>query len=369
MVNAERLETNYHTKQLSNHFTNQGFKNPLLTDSCTRALEIAAYCLELRPNDEVIIPSYGYVSTADVFAKTGAKLVFADSMVSHPNIGLETIEPLVSANTKAIVLIHYGGFGYDIKNIKSFCDNNNIALIEDNAHGIGASYKGKALGTFGHFSATSFHETKNIHCFSGGLLSVNDDRFTEKAKRYFYKGTNREAFKKGTVAYYEWTSHGNSCEMNTLSTAFLHHQIGLLEEVNQKRLEIWNAYQKAFEGKEWNFIADGITEKSTLPIIMDFNKQTLNQVQGDVSAKNSHNAHVYPICLNNETERTLFQKQLSEHGIQAYTHYHSLNKTKFGKQYGEFKTPNADKFTNGLLRLPIYPDLDFERVIDVINNI
>ncbi|MGB0432014.1 MAG: DegT/DnrJ/EryC1/StrS family aminotransferase, partial [Bacteroidia bacterium] len=186
----------------------------------------------------------------------------------------------------------------------------------------------------------------------------------------------------GDVSFYEWTSYGNSCEMNGMAVAMLAQQLDLLPEVNHQRLEIWQAYQKAFEGKEWNFITDtifhskiqshsgllSVPSDSVGPESFSLNRETLNRVQGDVSIL-QHNAHIYPICLNSEAERTKIERQLKENGIAAYTHYHSLNKTKFGKQFGEFETPNANKFTEGLLRLPIYPGLDFERVIDALSKV
>jgi dTDP-4-amino-4,6-dideoxygalactose transaminase len=316
------------------------------------------------------------VSTANVFAKLEAKLVFADSQDNHPNISIESVERLINSNTKAVVAIHYGGYSNEIAELRKLCDAHNLILIEDNAHGIGAKHGEKYLGMFGHLSAMSFHETKNIHCFTGGLLAVNDDRFLEKATEYFYKGTNRAAFKLGDIPFYEWTGNGNSCEINALGAAFLAQQLDLLPEVNKKRLAIWNAYQKAFEGKSWNFIADEIAHSqiqghsgllsvpsnSVDPESFGLNQQTLNQVLGDVSMF-QHNAHIYPICFNSKTERLKIEDYLRKNRVAAYTHYHSLNKTKFGKQFGEFETPNSDNFTEGLLRLPIYPDLDFEKVI------
>lgn len=333
-----------------------GFKNHFLVDSCTRALEIAAHCLELKAKDEVIVPAYGYVSTANVFAKLGAKLVFADSQENHPNTSIESVEHLINSNTKAVVAIHYGGYSKEIAELRKLCDAHNLILIEDNAHGVGTKQGEKYLGTFGHLSAMSFHETKNIHCFTGGLLAINDERFLAKATEYFYKGTNRAAFKRGEIPFYEWTGKGNSCEMNAMAAAFLAQQLDLLPEVNKKRLPIWNAYQKAFEGKEWNIIADCM-------------KRHPEPDSGSVQILSQHNAHVYSICFNSKTARLKFEDYLIKNGIAAYTHYHSLNRTKFGKQFGEFETPNADKFTQGLLRLPIYPELDFEKVIDALCKI
>jgi dTDP-4-amino-4,6-dideoxygalactose transaminase len=380
-IDPSKLQTDFYENRINQFFMQMGFENHFLVDSCTRALEIAAHCLELKATDEVIIPAYGYVSTANAFAKLGAKLVFADSQLEHPNISVETVEPLITAKTKAVVAIHYGGFSVEIADLRRLCDAYNLVLIEDNAHGIGSQLGDKFLGTYGHLSALSFHETKNIHCFTGGLLTVNDERFLAKATEYFYKGTNRAAFKLGDIPFYEWTGNGNSCEINALGAAFLAQQLDLLPEVNQKRLAIWNTYQKAFEGKEWNFIADEIAHSqiqghsgllsvpsnSVDPESFGLNQQTLNQVQGDVSMV-QHNAHIYPICFNSKSERLKIEDYLMKIEIAAYTHYHSLNRTKFGKQFGEFETPNADKFTQGLLRLPIYPELDFERVIDALSK-
>ena len=381
-IDPDKLQTDFYQNRINQFFMQMGFKNHFLVDSCTRALEIAAHCLELKAKDEVIVPAYGYVSAANVFAKLGAKLVFADSQENHPNISIESVESLINSNTKAVVAIHYGGYSKEIAELRKLCDAYNLILIEDNAHGVGAKQGEKYLGTFGHLSAMSFHETKNIHCFTGGLLAVNDHRFLQKATEYFYKGTNRAAFKRGDIPFYEWTGNGNSCEMNAFAAAFLAQQLDLLAEVNEKRLAIWDAYQKAFEGKEWNIIADEIVHSqiqghsgllsvpsnSVDPESFGLNQQTLNQVQGDVNMV-QHNAHIYPICFNSKTERLKIEDYLIKNGIAAYTHYHSLNRTKFGKQFGEFETPNADKFTQGLLRLPIYPELDFEKMIDALCKI
>lgn len=345
-----------------------GFKNHFLVDSCTRALEIAAHCLGLQKDDEVIVPAYSYVSTANVFAKYTCQLKFADSQESHPNISASTVEPLITQKTKAVVAIHYGGYSNEIAELRLLCDKHGIILIEDNAHGIGAKSGADYLGTFGHFAAISFHQSKNIHSFTGGLLAVNDMRFLPAATEYFYKGTNRAAFQRGDLPFYEWTSLGNSCEMNPMAVAFLAQQIGLLQQINEQRLKIWNSYQQAFEGCVWNFVADGIAQKHTQSSLLNDSSITVKE-----SGKMQHNAHIYPLCFPDENARLQIEKTLKEQQIAGYTHYHSMHKTRFGKQFGDFQTPNADKFTRGLLRLPIYPGLAYDRVIeavfDVYNNL
>lgn len=348
-IDKDKLEQGFYKEALSYFFQKEGFKNPLLTDSCTRALEIAAFCLNLSENDEVILPTYSYVSTVDIFAKRGCKLVFADSETWHPNVCISTYKKLVSERTKVIVAVHYGGYSTNIEIIREFCDEKNIILIEDNAHSIGAKYHEKTLGTFGHFSATSFHETKNIHCFSGGLLAINDDCFKEKALRYYNKGTDRHLFEKGHVAYYQWVSHGNSCDMSAINQGFLFEQLHLLKEVNGRKMEIWHRYNQAFLGKSWNFIANGMLHDSA-----------------------QHNAHIYPICFANKNEFLGARKKLAEAEISAYGHYHSLNMSQFGLRFGHYMTPNADRFSEFLIRLPIYPSLtnsEIDYIISVLNTI
>lgn len=346
-ISPEYLEDGRYGNDLVHRFQNLGYKYPLLTDSCTRAMEIVANVIGLNPGDEVIVPAFGYPTTASVFAKEGARIVYADSQASHPNISLETVMAAFSSKTKVVVSVHYAGVSTDVKELRDFCDTHGVYFIEDNAHGIGCRNNGQLLGTFGHFSAISFHRTKNIHGFNGGMLNVNHPELAQQALRYFNKGTDRALFEAGTVPYYQWVGYGNSSEMNAMAAAFLCHQMQLLTEINNKRLSIWQQYQKAFSRKSWNTIADTTS--------------TMNSIE--------HNGHVYPICFENRDLRNRIQNLLSEKGISAYPHYHSLEESAFGKQWSIQKCANASKYSNGLLRLPLYPDLSDAEIEYVIQEV
>lgn len=312
-----------------------GFQHPLLTDSCTRALEIVAHAIDIKPGDEVVVPTYGYPTTADVFAQCGASLVYADAQKQHPNPSLSSIREVLTSKTKAVVTLHYGGFSSDILALRKLCDEKGIYLIEDNAHGIGCSVHNQVLGSIGHFSATSFHQTKNVHGFSGGLLNVNVAAKIADCERYYYKGTNRADFQAGTVPYYQWVTHGSSCEINALAAAFLWHHLQLMEEINAAQRNIWQGYLKAFKGQSWNLIAENM----------------------DLEPSQIHNAHIYPLCFRSVELRNHAKEALAAKGIAAYPHYHALHASIFGQQWKTKDLPEAKKYSEGLLRLPIYPDL------------
>lgn len=345
-INVEFLSSGNYANDLVHRFQSMGFQHPLLTDSCSRALEIVASAMDLGPGDEVIVPAYGYPTTADVFAQHGASIVFADSQTSHPNISLDSVKAVLTDKTKVVVSIHYGGVSTDVKALRDLCDAHNIYFVEDNAHGIGCSYDGQALGTFGHFSAISFHRTKNVHGFTGGMLNVNTRVLLPDCLRYYNKGTNRALFEAGTVPYYQWVGHGNSCEMNAMGLVFLWHQIQLLKEINSRQLSIWTRYYEAFANQNWNFIAEATTRMPSI----------------------EHNAHIYPLCFKNRDARSKIQCLLAEKGIAAYPHYHSLEESKFGKQWSIQKCANASQYSDGILRLPMYPDLSDEEVGYIITE-
>lgn len=321
-----------------------GHKNLLLTDSCTRALEIAAYLLELEPGDEVIVPSYGYVSTADAFAKQGAEMRFADSLPIHPNVDPDSIASLIGPRTKAVVVIHYGGFRCDMKTIKAICEAKGVVLIEDNAHGIGVPLHENEI--VGDLAALSFHQTKNIHCFSGGALEISQDRYLSPALTYFDKGTDKAAFLQGAVPYYQWVGHGNASAMSALNSAFLSQQMELLDEVTEQRKDIWNRYQKAFNGCSFNVISDHVA------------------ATGNVG----HNAHIYALLFENADVRDRMQAFLKERGVQAYVHYNALHRSQQGVKYGSQICVYADRFSNGLLRLPVYAGMTNDQVDWVIES-
>ena len=237
------------TQKCQNFFEDKyGFKKCLLTTSCTDALEMCAILCNIQPGDEVIIPSYTFVSTALAFVRQGAKIVFADSRANHPNIDVEQIEPLITLKTKAIVPMHYAGMACDMDSIMSLAAKYNLLVVEDAAQAIDSYYispqtgERRALGSIGHLAAFSFHETKNIISGEGGMLAINDERFIHRAEIIWEKGTNRAEFFRGEVNKYGWVDAGSSFLPSEITAAFLWAQIEYLDDIQEKRKQIWNAY-------------------------------------------------------------------------------------------------------------------------------
>lgn len=340
-------KADYSTRCL-NFFREQGFQNPLLTNSCSAALDVIANIIGFEKGDEVVVPSYGYVTTAGAFAKAGAKLVYADSTNGHPNIGVKEIEQALTNKTKAAVIIHYGGMTVDLDEITQLCSSRNVLLVEDAAHGIAAYHNGKHLGTFGDFSAMSFHQTKNLHCFNGGLLEVRNTDYLERAQTFYNKGTDRQAFLDGKVDYYQWANLGMAADLSELSSAFLWQQLDMVTEIQAKRKGIWNQYANLLKNLE----AD---EKLSI-----------------VKSENDHNAHIFALVLNDSEARKRVQLALKQEGISAYEHYNSLHLSEYGRRYWNgVALPNAERFSNCLLRLPLYPDLtesNQQRVVGIVSS-
>lgn len=324
-----------------------GFQKTLLTTSCTDALEMAALLANIKPGDEVIIPSYTFVSTALAFVREGAKIVFADSYSNNPNIDAEAIESLITPKTKAIVPVHYAGVACDMEKIMQLAAKYNLIVIEDAAQAIDSFYtfsdgSKKALGTIGHLSAFSFHETKNIISGEGGMLGINDARFVDRAEVIWEKGTNRSAFFKGEVNKYGWVDTGSSFLPSEIVAAFLWAQIENLEDIQNRRKEIWEGYHVAL--KDW---AAG--HAIGLPHIPDYA---------------TNNGHMFYLVCNSEQQRNAFIAHLKHHGVHAVFHYQSLHRSAYYKDKHDGRDlPYCDTYTDSLVRLPLYYELEEKKVI------
>jgi len=310
-----------------------GFNHAVLTNSCTDALEMCTVLMDLKPGDEVILPSYTFVSVANALLLHGAKLVFADCKSGHPGIDEDSIEQLISPNTKAIIAVHYGGVALDIEKLCAISKRHNLILIEDAAHCFDAFYKGKPLGSFGDFATFSFHETKNVHCGEGGLLVINNEQYAHRAGIIAEKGTNRQDFNLGLVSRYEWVDVGASYKINELSAAFLFGQLQAAEAIQAKRLHIWNRYY------------------NTLKPMADAGKFELPMLNGE----GQHNAHIFYLTTNSAEERNALVTHLKAKGISAYFHYLSLHSSPyFAQTYSGPELPNTKRFSECLLRLPLH---------------
>lgn len=333
-----------------------GFKKVLLTTSCTDALEMAAILCDIKPGDEVILPSFTFVSTANAFVLRGARLVFVDSRLDHPGMDETSIEKLITNKTKVIVPVHYAGVACDMDIIMELANKYNLFVVEDAAQAIDSFYTGKngvkrALGSIGHLAAFSFHETKNIISGEGGMLAINDERFVDRAEIIWEKGTNRSAFFRGEIDKYGWVDIGSSFLPSEITAAFLWAQLENIQDIQDNRLSIWNTY---FEGLNlWSQ-----ENRVTLPTIPPFS---------------TNNAHMFYMKLPNESSREIFISKLREEGIHAVFHYLSLHKSPFyfDKHDGR-ELPVSDYYSDCLVRLPFFYDLtetDQQKVIDSIRDI
>ena len=327
-----------------------GTKRALLTPSCTHALEMAALLIDIHPGDEVIMPSYTFVSTANAFALRGAKIVFVDIRPDTMNIDETKIEAAITSKTKAIVSVHYGGVGCEMDVIMEIANRYNLFLIEDAAQGMMATYKKRPLGTIGHLGTYSFHETKNYTSGGeGGLLLVNDRRFVERAEILREKGTNRSKFFRGEIDKYSWVDLGSSYLPSELQAAYLYAQLLEAEKIAKKRLDIWQRYRT------------GLSELETLGKI-EFQS---------IPPECQHNGHLFYIKLKDMEERTRMLKYLRGEGILAVFHYIPLHSSLAGKKYGCFH--GSDRYTTReserLIRLPFYYSLSSinqQKVIDSV---
>lgn len=340
------------TKKCHEFFeTHFGFKKTLLTSSCTDALEMAAILANIKEGDEVIIPSYTFVSTALAFVRQGAKIVFADSYENNPNIDVTKIEALITSKTKAIVPVHYAGVACDMDVIMALANKYKLLVIEDAAQAIDSYYVGldgekRALGSIGHLAAFSFHETKNIISGEGGMLAINDQQFFERAEIIWEKGTNRSQFFRGEVDKYGWVDTGSSFLPSEVTAAFLWGQIENLKKIQDKRNELWQYYYKKF-----NELSSLIPVK--LPIVPDYA---------------TNNGHMFYLIFDTVENRTKYINKLKENEILAVFHYISLHSSPYyHKKHDGRILQNSDKFTNTLLRLPMYFELNKEDIDSIIN--
>jgi dTDP-4-amino-4,6-dideoxygalactose transaminase len=335
------------TKKCHDFFEKKyGFKKCLLTTSCTDALEMAAILCNIEPGDEVIAPSYTFVSTVNAFVLRGAKIVFVDSEPQHPNMDVASIESLITPKTKAIVAVHYGGVSCDMEALQAIVKKYNLFLIEDAAQAIDSYYKGKPLGSFGHFAAFSFHETKNIISGEGGMLVINDMRFAERAEIIREKGTDRSKFFRGEINKYGWVDIGSSFLPSDIIAAFLWAQLEKMDTIQQKRKSIWSKYQ------------------NDLSILEKENKVQLPLIPADAY----NNGHLFFLICKSLSERDALILRLKEENIMATFHYVSLHKSQF---YANEKLhlPNAERFSDCLVRLPFYYELTEEDQNKIIRSV
>ena len=325
---------------------NYHFKKTLLTTSCTDALEMAAILIDIKPGDEVIIPSYTFVSSANPFVLRGAKIIFADSQKDHPNMDAGTLENLITEKTKAIVPVHYAGVSCDMDKIMELASIYNLYVIEDAAQAVDSFYKGNPLGGIGHLGTFSFHETKNLNCGEGGLLIINDEQFIKRAEIIWEKGTNRIEFHKGEVKKYEWVDIGSSFLPSEVVAAFLFAQINNLDNIQKKRIWIWNKYND-----ELSFLND----KIELPSVPSYA---------------TNNGHLFYLVLNDRNQRTRFLDFMKNKGVLSVFHYQSLHKSPFYKtKHDKRVLSNADKYSNQLIRLPLFYELEEKEIKYIISSI
>ena len=330
------------TKRCQAFFENRfGIKKALLTTSCTDALEMAAILCDIQPGDEVIVPSYTFVSSALAFVRNGAKIVFADSMDRNPNIDASLIESLITPKTKVIVPVHYAGVACDMDAIMDIANRHNLIVVEDAAQAIDSYYKGKALGSIAHLATFSFHETKNIIAGEGGLLAINDERFIRRAEIIWEKGTNRAEFFRGEVNKYGWVDTGSSFLPSEVIAAFLWAQLEEMDDIQNKRKALWNKYYELLKP-----LADKGCFR--LPDIPDYA---------------TNNAHMFYLVCNNLEERTALIKKLKDNGILAVFHYLSLHSSEFyASKHDGRDLPKCDNYADCLVRLPLYYDLGIKEI-------
>lgn len=321
----------------------------LLTTSCTHALEMSAYLADIQPGDEVIMPSYTFCSTADAFVLRGARIVFVDIRPETMNIDERLIEEAITEKTKAIVPVHYAGVACAMDEILAIARKHDLKVIEDAAQGMNAYYKGIPLGTIGDFGCYSFHETKNYTMGEGGALLFQDERYQEKAEILREKGTDRSKFFRGQVDKYTWVDFGSSYLPSDLNAAYLYAQLEIADQINRKRLEIYNYYHEAFAPLE----EKGVLERPFVPKYA------------------THNAHMYYVKLKDLEARGRFITYLREHGIWAVFHYVPLHSAVAGRKFGRFSGEDiyTTKESERLVRLPMYYNLEMEQVEYIVDTI
>jgi dTDP-4-amino-4,6-dideoxygalactose transaminase len=334
------------TQKCQNFFEQKyGFKKVLLTTSCTDALEMCAILANIQAGDEVIVPSFTFVSTALAFVRQGATIVFADSCEDHPNIDTYKIESLITSKTKAIVPVHYAGAACDMDEIMRLANKYNLIVIEDAAQAIDSFYKGKPLGSIGHMAAFSFHETKNIISGEGGMLTINDEKFIPRAEIIWEKGTNRAEFFRGEVNKYGWVDIGSSFLPSEVIAAFLWAQIENLDIIQERRLKHWHHYDDNL--KIW-------AEKNNIKRMI-------------ISQYSTNNGHMFYLVCESTAQRTALIEHLKKEGVLAVFHYISLHSSPYYKdKHDGRELLNSNRFTDRLVRLPMYYELDVDNVVSKI---
>lgn len=337
------------TKKCQLYFEkNYGFKKCLLTTSCTDALEMAAMLCDIQPGDEVIVPSYTFVSTALAFVRAGAKIVFADSMTTLPNIDANKIESLITEHTKVIIPVHYAGIACDMDKIMDIANKHNLLVVEDAAQAIDSYYKNRSLGSIGHLAAFSFHETKNIISGEGGMLVINDEHFVKRAEILWEKGTNRAEFFRGEVNKYGWVDIGSSFLPSEIIAAFLWAQLEHLEQIQEKRIKLWNTYYDLLSP-----LAN--TNAFSLPNIPEYA---------------TNNAHMFYLVCSSLEERTGLISKLKSEGILAVFHYLSLHSSPYYQDKHDGRPlPNCNHYADCLVRLPLYYDLSESEVQTICDKV
>lgn len=354
-VSTGKLSGNGKYTQLCQNFLKEkyGFGKCLLTTSCTDALEMAAILINIQPGDEVIMPSYTFVSTPNAFVLRGAKIVFADSRKDHPGIEESSIEALITSKTKAIVPVHYAGVACDMDIIMDLASKYNLFVIEDAAQAIDSYYTGKdgikkALGSIGHLAAFSFHETKNIISGEGGMLAINDMQFADRAEIIWEKGTNRSAFFRGEVDKYGWVDVGSSFLPAELISSFLWAQIENLDDIQNKRKKSWNYYYNQLNtwASENDIMMPNVPEYAT------------------------NNGHMFYLVCRDEEQREDIIEKLKAQNIHAVFHYLSLHQSTYYKEKHDGRNLFfSDYYSNCIIRLPLFYELDPKNVVDIILNI
>ena len=351
LLNASISGDGQFTAKCSEEIVNiSSAKKALLTHSCTASIEMSAILADIQIGDEIIMPSYTFVSTANAFVLRGGVPVFVDVEPTTFNINPNLIEKAITSRTVAIVPVHYAGVGCEMKKIIEIAEKHKILVIEDAAQGIMSEYQGQPLGSFGDFGCLSFHETKNIHCGEGGALLINNEKFIERAEIIRDKGTNRSQFFRGQVDKYRWIDIGSSYLPGELTAAFLFAQLEKAKEITADRLSIWYKYYEIFEDLE----KSGLVRRPIIP-------------------KNcKHNGHIFHLLLGKRFNRDSVLQQMNKLGVNAVFHYQPLHSSPAGKKYGKFTScplPITDDISERLIRLPLWIGFnEHERVRDALSS-
>jgi len=339
----------YYTQQCQDFFINKyGFRKCLLTTSCTDALEMTAILCDIQPGDEVIMPSYTFVSTANAFVLRGAKIIFADSRSDHPGIDESKLESLITSQTKVIVVVHYAGVACDMDKVMETAQKHGLFVVEDAAQAIDSFYNGKPLGGIGHFGCFSFHETKNIQCGEGGMLVINDERFARRAEIIWEKGTNRAEFFRGEVNKYGWVDIGSSFLPSEVTAAFLMAQLEEMDKIQARRNEIWGSYFSGLQKVAKNAAVQ-------LPFIPDFA---------------TGNGHMFYMVCKSVEQRTELISSLKRENILSVFHYLSLHKSPFySEKYSGRDLTESDRYSDNLIRLPLFYELEEGSIDQIIKSV